>query len=836
MPQMDQMQSQLDSAAANPFANYGPIKARRHDEAFSATGRPRAHWNEFFQWLGRVGPEGYGRVAADLDRRRAESGIAFAATGGTAKADSLPVILSPGDWHALEPGILQRAELIEKMLGDVYGPGRMVRDGIVPPGLVYGSQGFAAHCARWDSPLKHWAYIYEADIARAADGRWIVLADRVDTPLGDGWLIANRVATSEALAEPFISMAVRRLASHYTAFQGYLDQITGWEGRLGLVTGGETDKRFFSHAYFARYLNAALIEPADITVRDGSAYVKTLDGLKKLDILLRGVRDIEMDALNRPATARRGAPALSLAMRSGELVMANAIGSSVMAYRALAPYAHRLCEELLGEDLLINDAPCLWLGRSEAREQVLAERGYWRIEPLNRRDRQDSLPEIPEDDRALRAMLDRDGERFAAVATPKLAHTPCWENGQVVPGEWMMRVFASRTENGWSLAPGGVASRVQPGRPPPDLDFGKDVWVLPDAAERASATPARLADRFASGHLRRTGRDLLSRVADEVFWLGRNAERAESTLRILNVVMRRHLSGNRADASPDVLCDLLAIKSARATTAPWQEGFRETVSALVSSETEPWGLQVTLRALRSSAIRARTAISEESWRYIDQLCSDPRWQENLDLSRPADLLRLISDHLGTLAAFAGSAQENLTRNYAWRFLEIGRRIERGYQTAKVAEQIAGKARDNEETYLRAWLSLSDSSSAYRSRYMMTTSVAAVVDLLVLDESNPRSLAFQIDRLEQVLGQLPTETHYRRAEHRKALALLTEFRLVDASILANENPMGERPELRRITARCLDDLVQISNLISQAFFAHADVAEALVSTARVEGPK
>ncbi|MEM8791927.1 MAG: circularly permuted type 2 ATP-grasp protein [Pseudomonadota bacterium] len=823
---------EIAQTSGDPFyADYGPVKAGRRDEAFNTSGKPRAHWRAFLDWLGRIGPAGYGQVAADLDRRRAASGIAISLRGGRPEADSLPVILSAGDWKALERGIRQRASLIEAMLSDIYGPGRMVSEGVVPPGLIYASPGFAAHCAGWERQPRHWAYIYEADIARAADGRWVILADRIDTPLGDGWLIANRIATSEALAEPFLELSVRRLASHYAAFQEYLDRVTGFEGRLGLVTGGEDDPRFFSHAYFARYLNAALIEPADITVRDGSAFVKTLDGLRKLDFLLRGARDTSLDALHRPATSSRGAPALSLAQRSGQLGLANAIGSSVMAYRALAPYAHALSQALLGEELLINDAPCLWLGRSSARKQVLAEREYWRIEPLNQRD-QGTFPAIPEDDDDLAELLSREGERFAAVATPKLAHTPCWDKGRIVPGEWMMRVFASRTHDGWSLAPGGVASQVEPGRPPPELDFGKDVWVLPDPTEPPVQPSILLADRFASGHMRRTGRDLLSRVADDIFWLGRNVERAESTLRVLNVAIHRFLSGNRADASPDVLCDLLAIKSARAAGAPWLEGVRESVSALVNDIEEPWGLPITLRSLRSGAVRARSAISEESWRYIDQLCSDPRWELELDLSQPAQLLRMISDHLGTLAAFAGSAQENLTRNYAWRFLEMGRRIERGFQTARVAVQIAGRVRENEETYLRAWLYLSDSTSAYRSRYMMMTTAAAVMDLLVLDEANPRSLAFQLVRLEDVLSQLPTDTPYRRPEHRKALALLTELRLIDADLLAAEDA-GTRPEIKRVAARCEDELIQISNLISQAFFAHADVAEALVSQARVE---
>ncbi|MEM8699260.1 MAG: alpha-E domain-containing protein, partial [Pseudomonadota bacterium] len=252
---------------------------------------------------------------------------------------------------------------------------------------------------------------------------------------------------------------------------------------------------------------------------------------------------------------------------------------------------------------------------------------------------------------------------------------------------------------------------------------------------------------------------------------------------------------------------------------------------LVQNPGEPAGMAMILPALRSNAIRARSAVSEESWRYIDRLCSDPRWHEDVSLARSSGLLRLITDGLGTLAAFAGSAQENLTRNYAWRFLEIGRRIERGMATAKVAERLAGRARETEEIYLRAWLKLSDSAAAYRSRYMMSTVAPAVIDLLVLDETNPRALVFQIERLEDVLSQLPADTPYRRPEHKKALALLTEYRLADAETLAAPENDGSRPGLHRLTRRTRGDLGQVSTLLSRAFFAHSDVAEAVISQAK-----
>jgi len=198
----------------------------------------------------------------------------------------------------------------------------------------------------------------------------------------------------------------------------------------------------------------------------------------------------------------------------------------------------------------------------------------------------------------------------------------------------------------------------------------------------------------------------------------------------------------------------------------------------------------------------------------------------------AGLARLIEDSIQSLAAFAGSTQDNLTRNYAWRFLELGRRLERGVQIAQLADRVAGTVHENEETYLRAWLTLGDSAAAYRSRYMMTAQAAAVIDLMVLDETNPRALGFQLAALERVLSEMPTDIPYRRGEHRRALALLTELRMQDASTLA-EADGTERPHLRALMKGCEEGLAEVSDLIGRAFFAHTDAPEALVSHARME---
>lgn len=820
---------------ADLFSLYPVPADGGYDEIFTPDGRPRPHWRAFIDWLTSVGAAGYREAARDLIRLRIESGIAFSPEGaiGAESEDGFPLMLDPGDWAKLEAGIVQRANLAEAAVADIYTTRRLVSSGLVPPGLVYGGPAFAAHCAGWEHPPRNWLHVYEANVARNAAGEWIILGDRLDTPLGDGWLVANRVATAQAFADPFSEIHVRRLASHFMAFQNHLEGLMGWDGRLALLTGGEEDSRFFSHAYLARYIGAGLIEPADLTVRDGAAYVKTLDGLKRIDVLLRGVPDVSVDSLHRPQLAAFGAPALSLAVRSGSLQVINAIGSAVLDRRAIAPFAHRLAHHLLGEDLEISDAPCLWLGGERAREQVLAELDKWQIRGLTSVGDRDL--DLPEDQDALRALLTRAGERLCAVRIPELSRAPVFGANGLTSAEWTMRVFACRTPEGWSVAPGGIGMPLAHDREPSLLGFGKDVWVLePHAGPPAPQISTQLKAQFDRAHLRRTGRDLLSRVADEVFWLGRNAERAETVLRTLGTCLHRQLEGNSIDSDPVLLSSLLTIHAPPSPGLDAAGRYRDLMGRLTRDRDEMASVPSILDNLLRGAQRGRSAISTESWRYIDRLCSDRRWTTGYSSRQPARLIRLIEDSLQALAALAGSAQENLTRNYAWRFLELGRRIERGIQIAGIIDRIARTDPMNAETYLRAWLTLSDSNTAYRSRYMTSVQPAPVIDLLVLDETNPRALAFQIAALERVLSEIPADIPYRRPEHRLTLSLLTELRLADPVALAEVGEDGIRPRLADLAESADTRLTEIATLIGRSFFAHADLPEAVVAQGRLEG--
>ena len=826
------------------FAHYAGARPDvAHDEALDARGRVRPHWAEAVDWTRAAGTAGYEAVTSETRRLRLESGVAFDPTGADAAAagaDAFPVILDPAEWDVIVAGVTQRARLIEAALADLYGPRVLLTEGAVPPALIHANPDFTPWAPR--EPEGDWIALYEMDLARGADGRWMVLADRVDAPLGDGWLIANRTAAAQSLAEPFMAGRIRRLAGHYGRFQTWLEDAAGLDGRVALLSGGAKDARYFSHAFFARYLGATLVEPADLTVRGGAAFVKTIDGLKPLSVLLRGVQDRRLDALFNPAEAASGAPALSLAGRSGRLRLVNRLGAAALAYRAMAPYAHLACARLLGEDLTLADAPCLWLGDEAGREQAMDEPGFWRVESLTRGPLGRDGPVLTDPDRdALARRLRREGARLAAVATPPLSTTPSWRNGALGPRQWMMRVFASRGPDGWSVAPGGVATAVEPGCAPPPLGFGKDVWIPARTAEEARVA-ASLPRRLAGAHLRRTGGDLLSRVADDIFWLGRTAERLELTLRVLHLALDRMLGGQEEDADPAVLLGILQIQAAPDPARAGLPAVRDAIGRLTADPHEPLGAPALLGALRRVGQRARPYLSEEGWRALDRLTSDGGWRRPPPPRNAAALLRLLDESLLALAAFAGACQENQTRNHVWRFLELGRAVERGVSAARTAERLAGRRGDPDETWLRAWLTLADSRTAYRTRYQIMPAPAPAIDLLVLDERNPRALIFQLMRIEAALDQLPNPGPRRRPEQRIALRALSAVRLAEPELLAAEaeadatdpaaEPAGARPALTALLADVKMALIDLSDQLARSFFAHTEGPSRQTAAARL----
>jgi uncharacterized circularly permuted ATP-grasp superfamily protein/uncharacterized alpha-E superfamily protein len=828
-------------------AGYRPIDGR-FDELIGADGLPRAGWRPFLERFEAIGPEGREAVGRTTEQKLLESGIAFNVHAdpddrqAAWRLDLLPVILDAAAWHELESGLIQRARLIEAVLQDLYGAQRLLRSGVLPPSLVFGNPEFLHACSGWPEPPKRFLHLYACDVARDPDGGWRVLADQIDAPAGNGWLLASRVALSQGLGELYLESGVRRVASYYARLQAGLQAAApGEDGRIVVLSTGADDPGFFSHAYLARYLGYALVEPADLTERDGQLYLKTLEGLQRVDLVLRKIAGRYADPLNLPNPTGGGTPGLVQAARLGRTVIANGLGAGVLQNRALAGHASALAETLLGEPALLREATALWLGEPAAQARVLAEPG-WAVSRLTARhdpgatgDRVDPLPGLADDD-ARRQFLAREGHLWIAERPSPLPTTPGFDGRGLQPVHWAMRAFVAIDDEGCHVLPGGLV-RQTPAAAVVGLPNGhgsKDLWVLREPGD--AAAPSILTRRLAAVHLRRTGRDLLSRTAEQLFWLGRYTERAEVVLRVLRAVLSRLIEDGGPDRQPALMEALLAVYlPGLPSLADTHRGrIGRALERLLHDGEPPYGMRRSIDGSRRNATLARGVLSQDGWRILNALFNDRRWRKSTRPVLTAPPIDLVNDAIHQLVAFAGTAAENMTRNYSWRFLDIGTRLERALEMLELVAVLAGRRHEgvDETIALTALLEIGDSYMTYRSRYAVTPMAVPVIDLLLLDESNPRSLAFQLVALEAHLAALPHDSPYRSPAARKVLGVLTELRLADPDRLAEDD---EGARLQAFFARARADLGLVSDLMGRAYFVLAETPTSTFATRRGERP-
>lgn len=744
--------------------DYAPLDGV-YDELVDAEGRVRAHWRPFLEALERLGREEIARRADAATRRVHEAGVYYRAYDRDADLawplSSTPVIIDAADWRTIEAGLIQRARLLEIALSDFYGAQHLLADGEVPAAVVTGSPEFLRPLVRATPAGGRHLRFYAADLGRAPDGRWWVLADRTQAPSGAGYALGNRIALSRTLPETMHDLDVRRLASFFQAFRGTLTARSAPDSAgVCLLTPGPYNETYYEHAYLARYLGFLLVEGEDLAVRNGSVYLRTVAGLKKVDTILRRLDADFADPLALNPASQLGAPGLADAARRGAVMFANALGSGLVESRALMAFWPKLARTLLGEDLLLPNVATWWCGDDAVRDEVAARFEDFAIAPafaagvgafqhgaINGGQMSDA-----ERARTLERMRLRGGD-FVGQELVKLSSTPVLANGGFEPRPFQLRVFLAATEDGWTVMPGGFV-RVSSRADPLAINMQRgglaaDAWVLSEGPEGYSS----LLPSTASPELRRSIGALTTRTAENMFWLGRYLERADSSLRLVRALASRASERDPdAVAVTDKLMDALVFWGA----SPEQEEDDETERSAVAvardamRSSDLFGAPPVLaRRALNAASAIRDQLSPDAWRIIKGL--DRQMAEGIDAPF-IDTLDRAERALRELAAFSGYAHENMTRTTGWAILDIGRRVERGMTVARFMSRFGVGA--TTPAALEALLELCDSQITYARRYFVTASPAAVADLLVFDEDNPRACAFQAARLRMLLDDLP----------------------------------------------------------------------------------
>ena len=836
---------------------------RRHgvyDEMVGADGGVRPHWEYLANALDTLGLPALHDRWREARRLLRESGATYNVYGdpqGLERPwllDPIPVLISSDEWRDIEWGLMQRAELLDLILRDLYGPQDLVRRGLLPPELVYAHGGFLRPCHPMSGLASHLLVLYAADVVRGPDGRVQVLSDRTQAPSGAGYALENRVVMSRVLPSLYRDSHVHRLSLFFQNLRASLSALSPRrhaDPRVVLLTPGPLNEAYFEHTYLASYLGYTLARGSDLTVQDGQVWLRSVRRLEPVDVILRRVDDHYCDPLELYPASRLGVPGLTEAVRRGTVAVANPLGASVLENPALNVFLPAIAKHLLGQELLLPSVATWWCGNAADRAEVLARLDRFVIRPIHREP--GGTPHFGEllpaaGRRALAERIRARPESFVAQERVRFSSVPAVVASGIEGRQAVIRTFLVARDDGYVVMPGAL-TRIAAASESVIVSnqaggVSKDTWILATEPEKQTSLLTGVV-RDPVAHESRVA--LPGGAADNLFWLGRYAERSEQAIRVIRTALRlvrNDIDLHDADASwLDTI--LTAVTHVTATYpgfvgdagAANRDDPTPELLALVLDGERVGSVAFDLQATLGAAYAVRDRLSGDTWRIVnDMRLRLARFHERSGVEPPGE----VEDELDALAtdlvAIFGLAQESMTRGQAWLFLDIGRRLERALLLIALVRATLVVRHDArvEGQVLEAVLAAAESLTLYHRGFHERPRLDRVLGLLLLDETNPRSLGFQLARIQVAVAELSHEDGRLQLaeEERQILDAATSLRLADLAALAGDvGGTGPRDELEAVLRHVAARLTRTSDVLTRSYFVDLRGPQHLTGTSR-----
>lgn len=874
-----------------------PVPDGHLDELRGPDGAMRAPWGDFYEALGAPRADTLAARAAAVARQVRDNGVTFNVHAEEDSArdwalELLPFLIAEDDWAAIEAGVTQRAVLANAIMADIYGPQTLLARGLLPPGLVFGHPCYLRGLKGYQPPGGSFLQIVAVDLVHGEAG-WTVLAHRTETPAGMGYALENRLIVAGQLAEAFRAQHVRRLPPAFAQLISTLTHLpiegVSGERHLVLLTPGPASAMYFEHAFLARYLGITLVEGGDLTVRNDVVYLKTFGGLERVDVIVRRVDDVLCDPLELRADSMVGVPGLLEAMRAGNVLISNMPGSGFLESPAIHGFLPGIAEALIGESLRLPDVDTWWCGEAAARERAFEALGEAYVMPTYPEAQAEADAEseagteaeieadidcetLPGQERGVqplpdwRARIEAMPDRYTIQAPLALSHTPCWDAGdrRMRSRAAMLRVYAVSDGNGgWQVMPGGFTRLAPAGCDAVSMRTGgtsADTWVL--STQPIGATPLTARTGLAAPAAQaQAALTVSSRAAENLYWGGRYAERAENTVRlcrqILGSIERHEETDEGALAMIGSLARWFSLvpedtptpdASAPASSPASLAAFERRLVMSLADPSGRSGVMYALAGHARAASQIRNRLSNDHWRTILAARNDFRAAmaaactpeeggegrgegsgEGADRADGAglgyDRTRVLAalDHLSMqLGAISGAQGDRMTRDEAWRLVFIGRHIERIGGLAPMLETAVETGALLTRGGFDLLLHLFDSTLTFRSRYPGRTDLAPLVQLLVIEPTNPRGLYGVLERLRDKLAQIPAGTS-GQARVPLVEMLPPATALPSLTGLVEADPAGRHAKLAALCDHLGERMARISEEIASRYFSHAGAA-------------
>lgn len=845
----------IDHSEPGSISQFYATKLEDYDEMYVGEGQLQPHWQGLMQELETLGRDGLERRRLEAQRQLRENGVTFnvhdGLRGGTRpwQLDPIPLLISEEEWAVIEAGLVQRAELLNLVLADLYGPQTLLKQGQLPPELVFSHAGFQRSCVGLRVPGGRPLVISSSNLARGPDGRMWVIDDRAQAPVGAGYALENRMVMTRIAPALFRASHVRRLAGFFQPMRDRLARLAPQnreDPRIVVLTAGPYSPSYFEHAYLADYLGYPLVQGEDLSVRDGRVWLKSLEGLHQVDVILRRVDDAYCDPLELRKDSRLGVPGLLQAARLGHVAIANPIGSSILENPGLMPFLPRIARHFLGEDLKLPSVATWWCGQKRECDFVLENLEKLVIKKIHRSPGSHAIfgAQLTAEEQArLRECILHQPHLYTGQEMVSFSTAPSLVDGWVEPRHAVLRSFLVASDDSYIAMPGGLTRIAeQLGELLVSNKAGvpsKDTWVLSKEAVRyVSLWRKPSQDQV----LPFRAEPLTSPAADNLFWAGRYVERAESAARLLRAILllRREKPDGNGDIQKPYMDSLLRALTHVTSTYPGfvgknseklLENPRDELHSLLEDTDRPGSLAAIMQSFGQAAMTVRDHWPAEIWRILDAIkldWSDDESNPDADQHRKQDRL----DHLiMQLVAFSGLIAESMTRESGWMILDIGRRLERALSLISLLRATLVLQMDEalQRQLMETVLIICDSLNTFRRRYRSYMHLPTVLELIMMDQNHPRSLAYQLNALQKHVAGLPRDQRQQRLgdDERCVLEAFSELRLADVVALSQvDEAEGLYLALDELLARQANSLWKLSDVITRNYFSHAQPPQQL----------
>lgn len=802
-----------------PFddAPSGSGSAGRYDEVVDETGDLRPAWKSLATRALALTDRDLARVDGEITRFLADDGVSYSRGDSGPqpwRLDPIPLVIDAISWSRVEVALAQRAELLNAVLVDLYGPQTLLRDRVIPAGAVLGHSGFVRAVARPRATDPHPLLLTATDLGRSAAGEWHVLADRVQAPSGLGFAAENRRVVSQVLPDLYQEGDLHRFEPYLAAVRAaLLSSATSAtpDPRIVLLSPGTLSETAFDQAFLAGALGFPLVQGSDLVVSDGWVWMKpsgwpVARPTERIDVILRRVDAQWCDPLELRAGSRLGVAGLAEAVRRGRVRVVNGLGAGVLENAALLPYLPAASEHLLGEQLRMPSVSTWWCGDPESLAEVrprLAEGDpTLLVRPIDESRRSLAGLTPPE----LLARVDAAPHRFAVQDVLTLSQSPAWGAVSVAAQPLTLRAFTLRHGSAYRPLVGGLATVRESADAAP---ITKDVWVLKSAETDADQGLTEVAPLETAP----TIPALSPRALSDLYWTGRYAERTEDLLRLL-LAAQAAFDQPGVAAGADRTARVLLVVLDRLAGTRHPDDPEADFRSLLLDVGRPGAAAHSISRLREAMEGVRDQLSGDTWRVFSNI--DRASRALRGSPHPHRTAESAGRMLAAMLSLYG-VTANMVRDAGWHMIEAGRHLERGLQVCQILSVVATERRDlrSDREVLEALLLASESVVTYRRRYRGSTRTSDVLDLLLRDADNPRSLRFSLAEVRHHLGRLPGSTGSTRPE-RLLEQIENELASVDLTELSGVVG-GRRPQLAAYLGDVIVQLEKLSRAIDDVHF-------------------